>query len=495
MADAAAATMIDSSIAARFRPASLHYSTASWFCVDSAAPRRRISSCSFFHASPLNIFPRLINDSYTRRQTSINTRVRAAANRLGSDAELDDNSAYHPSEGIGESDITETTDARLTAAETSRTIIQVNSKATIMFSGIVDDGVHHNIFWPDVPYVTDEHGNIYFQVSNDENIMQSLTTDDNVVQVIIGFDTVEMLKEMEESGSTEIELDMDDMDNDDSEFDEDGSSDGDGEDDDYEGDWTAVLDDEDDEDSDESLGDWAKLETMKSTHPMYFAKKLAEVTSDDQVDWTDQPPAGLVIQGLLRPALNDEQSIIQKRISEQLQNLETGEPEKIYINGQDKNNGSVPMIDEPVGQDDIEKDESSPNGNSFYKLELVRVQLMSAHGQQADVELEDFRTASPDAIAHSAEKIMSRLKEGGEKTIQAFKSLCWRMKGIQVEEAILMSIDSLGFDLRVCSGRQVQTLRFGFITRATSEYSAERQMNDLLFPPATKLSKKKQARQ
>lgn len=35
---------------------------------------------------------------------------------------------------------------------------QVNSKATIMFSGIVDDGVHHNIFWPDLPYVTDEHG-------------------------------------------------------------------------------------------------------------------------------------------------------------------------------------------------------------------------------------------------------------------------------------------------------------------------------------------------
>lgn len=30
-------------------------------------------------------------------------------------------------------------------------------------------------------------------------------------------------------------------------------------------------------DSDETLGDWAKLDTMRYSHPMYFAKKLAEV--------------------------------------------------------------------------------------------------------------------------------------------------------------------------------------------------------------------------
>ena len=35
---------------------------------------------------------------------------------------------------------------------------QVNSKAMLMFSGLLGDGVHENIFWPDLPYVTDEHG-------------------------------------------------------------------------------------------------------------------------------------------------------------------------------------------------------------------------------------------------------------------------------------------------------------------------------------------------
>lgn len=44
-------------------------------------------------------------------------------------------------------------------------------------------------------------------------------------------------------------------------------------------DWVSILDEEDqNEESDGSLGDWAKLETMRSSHPMYFAKKLTEVT-------------------------------------------------------------------------------------------------------------------------------------------------------------------------------------------------------------------------
>ena len=49
------------------------------------------------------------------------------------------------------------------------------------------------------------------------------------------------------------------------------------------------------------------------------------------------------------------------------------------------------------------------------------------------VEVEDFMKAKPDAIALSAARIISLMKAGGEKITQAFKSLCWRCKGIQVE--------------------------------------------------------------
>uniref|UniRef100_A0A6N2M3V3 DUF2470 domain-containing protein n=1 Tax=Salix viminalis TaxID=40686 RepID=A0A6N2M3V3_SALVM len=78
------------------------------------------------------------------------------------------------------------------------------------------------------------------------------------------------------------------------------------------------------------------------------------------------------------------------------------------------------------------------------------------------VEVEDFMKAKPDAIALSAARIISLMKASGEKITQTFKSMCWRCKGIQVEEVAIIDVDSLGFDLRVCSGTQIQTMRVAF---------------------------------
>ncbi|CAN4085822.1 unnamed protein product [Withania somnifera] len=357
-------------------------------------------------------------------------------------------SRYHPFEDISDSENGDNEEAQLTPAETSRTIIEVNSNATLMFSGVVNNEVHENIFWPDLPYITDEIGNIYFQVKNDEDILQTLTAEENVV------------------------------------------------------DWVAILDDEDqDGDYDESPGDWAKLETMRSSHPMYFAKKIAEVVTDDPVDFMDQPPAGLAIQGLLRPSFLEEHTTFQKQISEdalsdsdlnQIEKDDHKEKDGIQINGHKHESGS--SQDSPSWEE-LEKDENLRNGTSFYKLEMIRIQLISSNGNQIFVELDDFRRARPDAITHSAAKIISRLKDAGEKTTQALRSLCWRCKGIQVEEVSLIGVDSLGFDLRVCSGTQVQTLRFSFRKRASSEYSAERQLNDLLFPRIHQKSRQKKESQ
>lgn len=92
---------------------------------------------------------------------------------------------------------------------------------------------------------------------------------------------------------------------------------------------------------------------------------------------------------------------------------------------------------------------------------------------------------------------------------------------LNFQEACITGVDALGFDARVCSGTQLQTLRFAFETpvcmmplfqltvlsyspfllcmeslqfatcfifsfQATSEYSAEIQLNDLLFPKKKK---------
>nr|XP_034898874.1 uncharacterized protein At3g49140-like isoform X2 [Populus alba] len=442
----AMAMMIETTTAVRFPPLT---TPAANFC--SSLPRS--SSVILW-----NKFRRLNDVSFLRRSSHLKSKIQASAENLDSNLDSSKQNGklkYHPSEGIAESTSETSSDAMLTPQETCRTIVEAKSKATLMLTGVINDDIHENIIWPDLPYVTDEHGNIYFQVKNDEDILQTLTTENNFVQAIIGFDATEMLSEMESLGTSEIDFGVEEIEEEDSDVEDVVNED----DDDYDEDLVAVLDDDDEEDDDdEALGDWAKLETMSSSHPMYFAKKLAKVASDDPIDWMEQPPAGVAIQGLIRPAFMEEQSDIQRHMS-----------------GNQSHHAGT-------NQEELEKDEVPSSGASFYKLEMIKIQLISAHGNQTTVEVEDFRKAEPDAIALSAAKIISRLKAGGEKITQAFKSLCWRCKGIQVEEATIIDVDSLGFDLRVCSGTQIQTLRFAFNSRATSEYSAERQLNDLLFP-------------
>ncbi|XP_057423598.1 uncharacterized protein At3g49140 [Lotus japonicus] len=449
----------------------------------------------------------------TRRNKLVKNKIRASSEHPGSAQNKNEKASYHPSEDIAASTSENSGDARLTAAETSRTIIEVNSKATLMFSSIISDEFHENIVWPDMPYLTDEHGNIYFQVKNSEDVLQSLTSENNFVQVIVGVDTMEMISEMDLSGPSEIDFgieeiddqDADDLDDDDEEDEDEDEDDDEDEDEneDYDSEWVAVLSDDDEqEDSDESLADWAKLETMRFSHPMHFANKLAEVASDDPIDWMEQPPACVAIQGIIRPAFVEDHSTIQNHISaKQSSNIEISKSienkgENVSaINGHVDN--SVSSRDNPGQQLENNRNSDIPfNETSFYRLEMIKIQVFSAQGDPTILELEDYMKAQPDAIAKSAAKIISRLKAGGEKTLQALKSLCWRCKGVQVEEAKLICVDSLGFDLRVCSGTQIQTLRITFKKRATSEYSAERQLNDLLFPRThPKHQKSKQAHQ
>lgn len=492
--------LIDTTMAVRVHSSfSLAYCRSSWSSDDFMGVNVSV---------PWNKVKRLRKNFVDKRNELSKSRIQASGKYLGSGSDhIEENgkSKYHPYEDISDSEATEAGEGRLTTSETSRTIIEVNSKATLMFSGMINDEVHENIFWPDLPYLIDEHGNVYFQVDNDEDIMQSLTSDNNYVHVIIGLDTKEILSEMELSGPATIDFGIEEIEEEEeSDFDEDEEEGDDDEDDEFEGDWVDILEvDDDHADSDESLGDWAKLDTMRSSHPMYFAKKISEVASDNPIDFMVQPPAGLAIQGLLRPAFIEERSVIQKNrlilpdkdadVNKGEKNTENKVGNVSIVNGHA--HVSASPEDNSVWTEDLEKDDGVSSGTAFYKLEMTKIQLISAYGNQTSVEVEDYRKARSDAIAHSAAKIISRVSAAGEKTTNALKTLCWRCKGLQVEEASLIGVDSLGFDLRVCSGTQVQTLRFAFNSRATSEYSAERQLNDLLFPRSNqKAQKVKQTR-
>ncbi|KAI0491439.1 hypothetical protein KFK09_025699 [Dendrobium nobile] len=352
--------------------------------------------------------------------------------------------------------------SRLTDAETSRTLIEVNSKGALMLTEDTGE-VQQNVILPDVSYLTDEHGDIYFEATDDDDILKSFISDDadeTLAQVIIGPDNVEIFREIEASGSSVFNLGLDTVS-------EDDDLDYDSDEDDL-----VIFEEEEEDDGDEVTSempnDWSHAETMQATHPVYFAQKIAEAVSNSNLDWMDQPSASVIIQGLLRPAFVEEHKLTKKHPSI----IDVGSSEGQHIGKQIEVNK----------EGEIYNDQSQHSGTTFFKLEIISIQLVSACGNQSTVKVQDFHLARPDVIAHSAANILSRLKAGGEKTTQALKALCLRQKGIQVQEASIIGLDSLGFDLRVCSGTQIQTLRFGFKTRATSEFSAEKQTHDLLFP-------------
>ena len=112
---------------------------------------------------------------------------------------------------------------------------------------------------------------------------------------------------------------------------------------------------------------------------------LCKVVLRDPIDWMNKPEARIVIQGLLRPTFMKEQSIIQKHISShQVDDANVNQVEKILEDNKDleKINGHElgPPKDSSIRVKVIEKDYNMMNEVSFYKLEMIKILLISTHG-------------------------------------------------------------------------------------------------------------------
>ena len=104
----------------------------------------------------------------------------------------------------------------------------------------------------------------------------------------------------------------------------------------------------------------------------------------------EQPPAGLAIQGLIRPAFMEEHSDIQRHMSGNQscdadinkvgKSVEGKLEESGVVNGHEHKSGS--SEDSSMWAEESEKDKVPRSGTSFYKLEMIKIQLISAHGHQ-----------------------------------------------------------------------------------------------------------------
>jgi len=159
-------------------------------------------------------------------------------------------------------------------------------------------------------------------------------------------------------------------------------------------DWIAIFEEEDSDLSD-SLGDWAGLETMRSTHPVEFSGKLAEVVSTDYSVKMDCPSKGLAMLGLIRPAFMEEQSSVHKFLydekfpSTDIIDLDgrtkDEQVEEISINddSDSESQHQTSIADAHASVYVSDNDEGSEIGTSLYKLEIIHIRLVSFYGNQA----------------------------------------------------------------------------------------------------------------
>ncbi|KAI7728675.1 hypothetical protein M8C21_009673, partial [Ambrosia artemisiifolia] len=318
------------------------------------------------------------------------------------------NNGYHQLEEIKNSKRVRET--KLTGAETARTTIEANNNALVIFPGTVHSEPHERISWAEYPYVIDDGGDIYFRVPDDANIMQDPEAT-NPVNVLIGMD----LPLLENKVLSVPDSHISDNSTDDLSFFDD------------------YYEDEGPDMSDDFM-EWGATIDSAGVHPIYFAKCLTKAANMEYSKKMDHPSNGVSVLGCLSPAYVDEELYLRRLFS----------------------------IEDGDGYDQNWKDENiNYNASIFYRLEIMRIELFSVYGVQAPINLQDFRDAEPDILVHSIPDIIAHFVDHTMDCNLALKSLC-KKNGFHVEQANIISVDSLGMDVRVFTGLEVRTHRFPF---------------------------------
>ncbi|XP_078181614.1 uncharacterized protein At3g49140-like isoform X3 [Carex rostrata] len=216
-------------------------------------------------------------------------------------------------------------------------------------------------------------------------------------------------------------------------------------------------------------------ETLQQTHPLHFArclKKAVNSTFGNEMAW---PSNALSIVGSLQSC--EEEEYIQRNLLYP-SDYDLDRDKECTDGGYESDWSGTD--DEPLSHSLPEKPRSKTS--LLYRLEIGTMELFSVYGNQTEVHHRvPFCEVEPDAVACSAREIIKHLDEHGTHYLTALRALCRKKKSLVVEEAEIIWVDRLGFDVRAILGREMKILRFSFNTRAINEKAAEKKIMRMLF--------------
>ncbi|KAF7833376.1 uncharacterized protein G2W53_015709 [Senna tora] len=319
------------------------------------------------------------------------------------------NQGYHPLEDLKPCHNIRQTE--LSSAEIARTTVEANRNALLVFPGAVHCEPHEQISWAEYEYLIDDYGDIYFEIFDDANILEDRGTS-NPVRALIGMDIP-----LYDNRRTASEYNIFNS----------GHNDKFLLDDDY-------IEVVEPEELNLSV-DWGIPDTTVLVHPIFFAKCLTKAVNMECDKRMDHPSNGVSILGYLRPAFADEESYLRT-----VYRSEDGDGyNSDWKDGENFCSNSM--------------SDHRETGLTLYRLEILKIELFSVYGCQAY-----FQDAEPDILVHSTRAILEHFNQRFDV---ALKALC-KKKGLDVEGARLIGVDSLGMDVRVFSGAEVKTHRFPF---------------------------------
>ncbi|KAL9263737.1 hypothetical protein AKJ16_DCAP09221 [Drosera capensis] len=374
---------------------------------------------------------------------------------------------YHPLEEVRVS--FSAGENKPSAAEIARTTLEASKTGLLVFPGMAHHEPHDHFSWTESRCAIDEFGDIYFDISHDENILKDRETSIPVL-ALFGMN-LSMYQSRHAGGNyNHIEKELDDA-SINSDYLEDFGS-----------------------ESEEIPEDWGMPDDsdgVHRVHPVYFSKYITKAITAECTERMDHPSNSVSIIGYLRPCDLNEEPYARRALPSDDDDDFSTECEGMSMKFVSKIISSAPISDmSSFGSRDDEftynssfgsRDDEFTYNSTYYRLDIVNVDLFSVYGVQAchDVNKDDFLDAVPDALVDSASAIIERLDMRGVDCNAAVKAMCKR-KGILLGEAYLIGIDSLGIDVRVLHGRKVQTHRFAFKVQAKSESTAEKQLLRLL---------------
>jgi len=96
---------------------------------------------------------------------------------------------------------------------------------------------------------------------------------------------------------------------------------------------------------------------------------------------------------------------------------------------------------------------------TFYRLTVTDVYYVGGFGAMGWVSAAEYTTATPDPLADVAAGIIHHMNEDHADALRLF---CQAYADLEVEEALMTSVDRLGFRLRVRTGERLQGIRLAF---------------------------------